>query len=353
MKIKNFIHSFRKIEKYSLVFFLSMMIFIAVLQIFLRFFLRSSVQWFDTVLRYIVLWVGMIAAGIATYEGTHIKIDLVGKFSKGRFKELVNFMIDFFAGVVSIILFAISLFFIFSIERESGGSSPFPAIRLFKSINDGITGYFIDFSVPNWFLLIIIPVTFFIIGVRFFIKSQISYYHYMKDVKMISLVALIIALIENTVLIIAVSLFFPIRLLKSIDDKFSWSGLQIVLIVIAIVISLLIIFELIITLIKKMDNISTINIINTIVLGSENLLLSVFSTIIITKILILFNNYQISDLSITNINLMMLIPVFFTVSSIMYFIRTTIGKMLEHNLVIHLFEGHGSEERQNENVIKE
>jgi TRAP-type C4-dicarboxylate transport system permease small subunit len=147
---EKFIKGFRLVETALLVFFLSLIFIIAVLQIFLK--KVQGTEFLSPILKYAVLWAGMIAAGIATYEGKHIKIDIIGRFAKGRLKQAVLMVTSFFAGFVCAVLFIGFVFYLSQIEYISTVQPPF-------------------FNIPRWILLLILPISFFIISVRFMIQS--------------------------------------------------------------------------------------------------------------------------------------------------------------------------------------
>jgi TRAP-type C4-dicarboxylate transport system permease small subunit len=157
---------YRVFETASLVFFLFLIFLIAVLQIFLK--KIPGTEFLNPLIKYCVLWAGMISACIATYEGKHIKIDIIGRFAKGRLKQLVLTITNLFGSIVCFILFVTFIFYIFKIEYTSAQTPPF-------------------FNMPRWMLLLIMPYGFFIISLRFavqagkrlvcFIKNQIPEEH--------------------------------------------------------------------------------------------------------------------------------------------------------------------------------
>jgi len=156
----NIVH---KVEKSLLVFFLSLMITLSFLQIILR-FLSASIEWFDIVVKYSVLWLGMIAASIATYEHKHIKIDLIGRFAKGRLKSVVLLITNLFASTVSGILCYASTIYIIYFEITSTDPAPF-------------------LNIPRWVLLLIIPISFGTISIRFLLRSVQKIYNIIKKIE--------------------------------------------------------------------------------------------------------------------------------------------------------------------------
>lgn len=153
---------FRKIETGTLIFLLSLIVLVSGSQIILRNFFQA-IDWFDPLLKYAVLWIGMIAAGIATYENKHIKIDIVGRLVKGRKKSIVYAVTNIFASIFSLILFFTFLLYIIKIEYPSSDPPPFLGIK-------------------RWILLLILPVSFFTMFVRFLESSVRNVYNFAKNI---------------------------------------------------------------------------------------------------------------------------------------------------------------------------
>ncbi len=68
-----------RIEEKLLCLMLATMIILACLQIFLRTFYSGGLLWIDPLLRYLVLWCGLLGAVTATSQGKHIALDIFGK----------------------------------------------------------------------------------------------------------------------------------------------------------------------------------------------------------------------------------------------------------------------------------
>ncbi|MCK4797110.1 MAG: TRAP transporter small permease subunit [Spirochaetes bacterium] len=158
---KKFVNILHKVEEYILVFFLSLMIIISFLQIILKIFFKAIV-WFDPMIKYTVLWIGMIAAGMATFENKHIKIDIIGRFAKGRLKSFVLAVTNLFASIVSIVLSYASIIYIIKIEIPATDPPPF-------------------LNISKWVLLLILPIGFAIIGIRFFFRLCKKIYNFIKN----------------------------------------------------------------------------------------------------------------------------------------------------------------------------
>ena len=64
-----------KMEDFSLVFSLLVVVSLALLQIFLRNVFGFGFMWAESVLKILVLWIALLGAMVATRENQHIKIE--------------------------------------------------------------------------------------------------------------------------------------------------------------------------------------------------------------------------------------------------------------------------------------
>lgn len=160
-----------KIEEIFLILLLSLIIIISLFQLIFSFFdsfLKSGFLvkfvWFDSLLKYSVLWIAMVAASIATSENKHINIDLIGKLTKGRFKLFVRIINNFFAAIVTSILAIISIIYIVKIEYTSTDPAPF-------------------LNIKRWILLLPIPGGFSLISIKFILKGFKSIYNFIHRIE--------------------------------------------------------------------------------------------------------------------------------------------------------------------------
>ena len=134
------------IEKALLSVMLAAMIFLAFLQIVLRNFFDTGLPWGDSLVRYLVLWVGFIGAALATREGSHINIDVLSRWLPGVSKTVNLLVVHFFSAVVCAILAYASLVFVRN-ERLMGGT--------------------VFFDLPLWLLQLVLPATFVLMAIRY------------------------------------------------------------------------------------------------------------------------------------------------------------------------------------------
>lgn len=172
---------FRKCEKCLLVVFVAAMSMMSVLQIILRRFFRA-LPWMDSFLNYSVLWVAMIAAGIVTYEVSHIKIDIIGRIAKGRLKESISALVSFFAGFVSDFFMVLFTVYLVVIEYVS------------KVQVAGVHSW-------NWIFLLILPIGFLIISVRMFNRMIADFYDLAGE-KTVRMVYFLFSLILSLLILI-------------------------------------------------------------------------------------------------------------------------------------------------------
>jgi len=136
-------------EQILVAFFLSVMILIAFLQIVLRNFFSTGISWGDSLVRYLVVWVGFIGAALAAKEGKHISIEVASRWITGpgrHYFQVLSNLVS--AAVCGCLTYAAVKFIIFEAQMET-------------------TAFF---NLPAWIPEIIIPVTFGIMTLRFALR---------------------------------------------------------------------------------------------------------------------------------------------------------------------------------------
>jgi len=139
-----------RVETVMIVIILSVMIFLAFLQVLLRNFFDQGLLWGDILLRHLVLWVGFIGASLATRDEKHISIDLFGRFVHGNSKHIIHLITNLFAVFVSYLLTDASWYFV--MDEKMAGTTIFS-------------------DIPVWYFQIIIPVGFGLITLRFLLLA--------------------------------------------------------------------------------------------------------------------------------------------------------------------------------------
>jgi len=139
-----------KVEQTILVTFLGFMIVLAFLQIVLRNFFFTGLDWGDSLLRNLVLWVGFIGATLATKEGKHVNIDIVSRWLPSLAKNIVALITHLFSFFICCAL-------------------TYAAIKFIK--NEVEMGNRTFLNIPAWVPEMILPATFILMTFRFGLRS--------------------------------------------------------------------------------------------------------------------------------------------------------------------------------------
>lgn len=140
------ISALNKIEDSLLVVILTSMIALAVFQIVSRNLFSDGVVWIDPLLRTLVLWVGLSGAIVATRQDNHIRIDVFTKYFPGSWLSNIHRMVYLFTLLICLLIAWHAARFVYS-EYEYG-TIAFAAV-------------------PAWLAASIIPLSFFLIALRY------------------------------------------------------------------------------------------------------------------------------------------------------------------------------------------
>lgn len=148
-----FIRVIDKTEDILLSLVLLSMILLACTQIFLRTFLSSGLLWADPLLRYLVLWSGLLGAVAATGQGKHIALDIVGRKMPKTIAPWLTLLTHIFCCLASAGLTWAGIIFIQGeLEFASGG----------------------PLSLPLWFWNAIFPIAFGLIFLKYLFLSYLQ-----------------------------------------------------------------------------------------------------------------------------------------------------------------------------------
>ncbi len=139
------------IEDVLLIVLLSSMIALASTQILLRIFFEYGLIWAEPLLRVMVLWLGLTGATVASRHNKHIHIDILTRF----FSKNLYLFVQTFVG-----LFTAWICFLIAWHGARWVQMDYV---------DEMTGLG---GIPSWMLEIIIPISFAVIGIRYFIFSM-------------------------------------------------------------------------------------------------------------------------------------------------------------------------------------
>lgn len=95
---------FAKGEEILLALLLVGMVFLAALQVILRNFWDTGIDWGDVTLQHMTLLIGLLGAAIATSEGRHLTIDIFSRVLKGRAATALKIAIGIFSLILCLLL---------------------------------------------------------------------------------------------------------------------------------------------------------------------------------------------------------------------------------------------------------
>ena len=149
-KVLKFDSVLARIESAVLITSLGSMIFIAFLQVILRNWFDTSINWGDNLARHLVLWVAFLGAGLATRENRHINIDAISRVLTPAWRRRAYVLTNLFSASISALL--VQAAFTFVRDEQVAGTILFAGI-------------------PVWIFMSIIFIGFVIITYRFLIRA--------------------------------------------------------------------------------------------------------------------------------------------------------------------------------------
>ncbi len=145
-QLKKWHNSLLKMESFLLISIFLTMLIISVTQIILRNVFDMGIIWADTFLRISVLWLGLMGALVASRNNNHISMNLGQKYLSEQNQNRIKIIIYFFTAGIC---FITSWF---------GGN-----LVLMEYEEAGLAFA----NIPIWVTVLIIPIAFFIMGLRY------------------------------------------------------------------------------------------------------------------------------------------------------------------------------------------
>lgn len=138
-------------ENISLVSILTFMCVVAFLQVVLRNLSSQGLPWADEILRHQVVWLALLGASLGIREERSIRIDILNRFLPPWINKYNETVINLVGAVVCIFLIHASIEFL-KMEREYN--------EVFSSLR-----------IPVWKVMLIYPVSFGVITLRFILNG--------------------------------------------------------------------------------------------------------------------------------------------------------------------------------------
>ncbi len=141
------------VEQGLVTLILILIIFLAPLQIGIRWFGSGGLPWIDPLLKYCVLWGGFLGAVLATSRSQHISLDVVDYLIPEKLKPGLKLFTLCFSAIVTALLFQAALLFLKS-EMEFGGNSLF--------------------GLPFWTWYLVFPLSFGMMSLHFILAALLT-----------------------------------------------------------------------------------------------------------------------------------------------------------------------------------
>jgi TRAP-type C4-dicarboxylate transport system permease small subunit len=138
-----------RLEQILIAALLAIMIILAFSQIVLRNFFATGIAWGDSLVRYLVVWVGFVGAAIAAKEGKHITIDVLSRWITGAGGSAIQAVSHFCSAAICGLLTWAGIKFIW-FEAQMGGTA--------------------FFNLPIWVPELIIPAAFGLMTLRYALR---------------------------------------------------------------------------------------------------------------------------------------------------------------------------------------
>ena len=138
------------LESIALVILLSALILLAVGQIVARELFSTGLALADELIKFIVLWIALIAAIAASRSDRHLRIDALSQFVAQRFARYPRIVVDAFAGFMCGLL----------------AWHSWRYLQLTVEFGDTVLG-----DLPAWMAYALLPLSFVLMSYRFFLLS--------------------------------------------------------------------------------------------------------------------------------------------------------------------------------------
>ncbi len=135
-----------RVERVLIAALLTLMILLAFSQIVLRNFFATGIAWGESLVRYLVVWLGFIGAAVATREGKHITIDILSRWVPRAGDTTIRAVSHLVSTIICGLLTFAAIKFI-NFEAQMGSTA--------------------IYNLPIWVPELIIPVTFGLMTLRF------------------------------------------------------------------------------------------------------------------------------------------------------------------------------------------
>ena len=132
--LKSIDRSIALLETFLIVICVTILILAEVAAAVLREIFRLNFSWIEEFLKYLVIWVGLLGASLATQSGEHISIEVVSRFAGKKVKRFISFFINLTAVLITLFLSIAATHYLMDDRREYLSSGGRPRYLAFGNI---------------------------------------------------------------------------------------------------------------------------------------------------------------------------------------------------------------------------
>lgn len=148
-RINQLIEFIHRIENNLVILLLASILAFAIMQVVLRNFFDSGIVWGESLLRILVLWLGLAGAIVASRQGKQLNIDVLSQYIAERYKIYIKKLNFLFTALVCLIISYYS--FEFTLLEYQDGNFAFE-------------------KVPAWITISIIPIAFAMMSIKYLLQ---------------------------------------------------------------------------------------------------------------------------------------------------------------------------------------
>jgi len=140
-----------KVEKFIAVLIISLIVLIIFSATVSRYLFNASLFGAERISTYLMIWLGFLGFQIATSRMRHIEVGFITQKVNPRTRYILNFISELVSSMICLIFSVLSISFLLQ-SLELGDKD-------------------IVLEIPIWIIILILPLSFFLSAVRFFISS--------------------------------------------------------------------------------------------------------------------------------------------------------------------------------------
>jgi len=118
--------------------FIAIMVVDIIAAVFFRYVLQNSIYWAEELSRYLMIWAGMLGAGLAMKDDAHIGVDFVVRALPASLQPIIKIVAKLIVEVFLVIVFIESIDHIKTLSIQHSAAMEIPMVLPYLSITIGM-----------------------------------------------------------------------------------------------------------------------------------------------------------------------------------------------------------------------